>query len=494
MRFGDFMLTTKITLLLSVLIFSVPTLAADNHTKTYDVIIVGGGIAGLTAAFYLDDYDLLLLEKEQQAGGRATSGQYKGLYYAKGAEYLGTPEGPLKEIISKFSLRLREIPAPADVILSEGKMYFGDYGKAQLLVKKSSASELNRFARQTLTVYEKYDDIPDLELSKELKRLDDITASQWFQENHFSPIYSEIYNVTFRGLFGAGSDEISALSAIPEIAFDFEGFEEIDEENTLAEEFANSTNSTEMYSFDRGIAEIPLALANHLGNRLRTGTTVVEVKREEDIFAVTGIQTDGSRRTYLAESVILATPSPITLKLAENILSDEQRKLLKSVNYAPYITIALFSEEPIFNTGFDLAVPDGLIFTDIYDATWISRHYHEKSRNHETSITLIYAAPFSYKDKSLLNMTDKELMKRVLTELDTLLPGSSNRVKDFNITRHPYAYPVMTPGSYQRMTRLHAITGEGLFFAGDYMIYPTFEAAASSGQLAAERVKDWLED
>lgn len=494
MRFGDFMLTTKFTLLLFVLIFSVPTFAADNHNKTYDVIIVGGGIAGLTAAFYLDNYDLLLLEKEQQVGGRATSGRYKGLSYARGAEYLGTPEGPLKEIISEFGLRLREIPAPADAILSGGKMYFGDYGKAQLLVKKSNVSQLNRFARHTLNVYEKYDDIPELELSKEFQRLDRITASQWFEENHFSPIYSEIYNVTFRGLFGAGSDEISALSAIPEIAFDFEGFEKIDDENTLAEEFADSSNSTEMYSFDHGIAEIPLALGNHLGNRLRTGTTVIEVKRKGDLFAVTCVQTDYSRITYLAESVILATPSVITLKLAENILSEEQRKILRSVNYAPYITIALFSEEPIFNTGFNLAVPDGLIFTDIYDATWISRHYNKQSSNQETSITLIYAAPFSYKDKTLLNMTNKELMQTVLTELDTLLPDSSSRVKGWEINRFPYAYPVMTPGSYQRMTRLHAITGEGLFFAGDYMIYPTFEAAASSGQIAAERVKDWLED
>jgi hypothetical protein len=37
------------------------------------------------------------------------------------------------------------------------------------------------------------------------------------------------------------------------------------------------------------------------------------------------------------------------------------------------------------------------------------------------------------------------------------------------------------------MTRLHALTGDGLFLAGDYMSYPTTEDAA-------EEVLDWRED
>ena len=490
------MRSKTVTFLFSILFFIyVPLHAAeDMHAKTYDVIIVGGGIAGLTAAYYLEAYDVLVLEKEQHVGGRATSGQYKGIYYAKGPEYLGEPEGPLKEIISTFGLPLLEIPAPADVTLSEKKMFFGEYGKARLLAEKSSLTELNRFAETVLATYERYEEIPDLVLEQEVKRLDTITARQWFKENNFPAIYSEIYNVSFRGLFGANIDEISALSVIPEIAFDFEGFEPIDEENTLADEFADSANSTGMYSFRRGIAEIPLTMARHLGDRLRTGTTVIEVKRAGDLFAITSILADSSTVTYLAESIILATPSGVTLTIAKDILSEEQRNLLGSIHYAPYVTIAMFSEKPLFSSGFDLAVPDGLIFTDIYDATWISRHYNKKTGNQQSWITLFYVAPPSYRDKTLLTMKDKDLVKKVLAELDILLPGSSNLVKNWEITRFKYGYPVMSPGSYQRMTRLHAITEDGLFLAGDYMIYPTFEAAASSGQLAAEGVREWLED
>jgi len=52
----------------------------------------------------------------------------------------------------------------------------------------------------------------------------------------------------------------------------------------------------------------------------------------------------------------------------------------------------------------------------------------------------------------------------------------------------------MTPGSYQRMITLNNISYDGIFLAGDYLIYPTFEAASASGQRAAEKVEEWLKD
>ena len=94
----------------------------------------------------------------------------------------------------------------------------------------------------------------------------------------------------------------------------------------------------------------------------------------------------------------------------------------------------------------------------------------------------------------MLELSDKELLSRVLASLDKVLPGSSAKVTGHEITRFRYGFPVMTPGSYQRMMKLDKIDGEGLILAGDYLIYPTFEAAASSGYLAAEKAIEWLAD
>jgi hypothetical protein len=50
----------------------------------------------------------------------------------------------------------------------------------------------------------------------------------------------------------------------------------------------------------------------------------------------------------------------------------------------------------------------------------------------------------------------------------------------------------MVPGAYKRLIRLNEITDGRLQLAGDYMIYPSFEAAADSGDFAAEKIKELM--
>lgn len=470
--------------------------AEEAMPKSYDVIIVGGGIAGLTAAYYLDDFDVLLLEMQEQVGGRASSGQYKTISFARGAEYLGKPEEPLEEMIEELGLVPREVPAPADVKYHQGKFYYGEPGKARLLINQSNLNTLNRFASHLTDLYDSYDEIPELTLKGELARLDTISAKQWFTENNYPSIFHELFNVTARGLFGANLDEISALSVLPELAFDFEDFKGIENVSDLAEEFSGTSGSTEMYTFDDGIAAIPQALARDMADSIQTGTKVTAITKVDGKFKVTCIKDNQKQYILWADAVIIATPAPVALTIGATVLSKEQQRLLGSVQYAPYSTVALFSNHPIFNKGFNLAIEDDQIFTDIYDSTWVASHFKENDKLTTVSpwVTLVYAPPSSFQDKTVIDLDDHELLARIFTALDMVLPGSSSKVIGHEITRYRYGLPVMVPGSYRRMIDLDKATGEGLFLAGDYLIYPTFEAAAASGQLAAEKVKEWLED
>ncbi len=76
----------------------------------HEVIVVGGGITGLTAAWELRDRDLLLLEADTRVGGRIKS-EPRGAYWLNmGAHLFGGPDTLSGRLVQELGLESREIP------------------------------------------------------------------------------------------------------------------------------------------------------------------------------------------------------------------------------------------------------------------------------------------------------------------------------------------------------------------------------------------------
>ena len=56
-----------------------------HEASHYDLIIVGGGLSGLSLASYLPTYSILILEAEDFIGGRVRSHQLEDVYAELGA-------------------------------------------------------------------------------------------------------------------------------------------------------------------------------------------------------------------------------------------------------------------------------------------------------------------------------------------------------------------------------------------------------------------------
>lgn len=471
---------------------SVIVSAVEN---SHDVIIVGGGISGLTSAYYLKNYNTVLLEKETRIGGRTVAGTHNNFTYAMGTEYLGPPDGPLEAMIRDLSLTQKEIPSPTDAAWRNNTYYWGEDGIFKMYIENSDLETFNRFGQTILQYISQYKDVPDLDMTSEIASLDNLTARQWLNQLGFTGIYQERYNVASKGLFGATIDEISALSFIPEIAFDFYGFQGVSNVEDLDNEVPTpGTESTSTYSFETGITELTNAIGNSLGTSLKTGSTVLNVRMLNGKYIVTYKDSSNNYHSLESKVVVMATPAPVTLNIASSVLTDQKKTIMQQIPYVSFITIALFSNTAIFDKAFDLAVPEDFFFTDVYDSTWVQRYYNSPSGSENTYICGIYIAPSSYTDTSIMQLSDDQLLENTYADLEKIFPNVRSQVTGYDVHRHTYAYPVMTTGAYGRLNTLNGLNEGSLLLAGDYMIYPTFEAAAQSGYDAAQAAIEELTD
>ena len=74
-----------------------------------DVVIVGGGIAGLVAAHRLRDHEPIVLEASDRVGGRIWSKQRGDLALSVGAHMFPPPESVVGQLVTELGLEVMPI-------------------------------------------------------------------------------------------------------------------------------------------------------------------------------------------------------------------------------------------------------------------------------------------------------------------------------------------------------------------------------------------------
>ena len=88
--------------------------------NTYDIIIIGGGIAGLNCAYKLSkselNYKILLLDERKYLGGRILTYYDKDFHYELGAGRFNNKHKNLLKLIKYFNLTKIKINSKTDYI------------------------------------------------------------------------------------------------------------------------------------------------------------------------------------------------------------------------------------------------------------------------------------------------------------------------------------------------------------------------------------------
>src|SRR6202790_1468290 len=143
--------------------------ARPEATHKTDVLILGGGMAGLSAAYFLRDKEWLLLEKEDHFGGNAYQEEYEGQAYSTAAAY-DFRDSFSDQLAKEIGLHLRLIDMP-DPTIDNGQYVPDTWGAGleHLPYKKEVVASFKKFR----------DDMMKIKLRERIAELDQKLFSDW---------------------------------------------------------------------------------------------------------------------------------------------------------------------------------------------------------------------------------------------------------------------------------------------------------------------------
>lgn len=466
--------------------------------QTADVVIAGGGMAGLHAGWWLKRNgfeNFVILELEDEVGGKSRYKKNKNIDSPLGAHYLPLPNDEtfhtielLKEMGVILSTNEKGHVFNEDNLCFSPRERLFIHGRWQDgMVPNNGLSETDKkefdefFKLMEEMKWAKGKDgqfafaIP-MDLSsrdEKFLRLDKITMKDWLASHNLTNDYLSWYiNYCTLDDFGTPYGETSAWAGIHYFA---------------ARRGKNSESNEEMVlTWPEGNGRIVKYLREQLKRHIKTGKMVKKIKSHKN--TVTLLVDDFSSKTqeeWTAKKVVYSAPR----FTAKHVVGSEV--VPSNLDYSPWMVSNIVVKKPDFDPKFYW---DNVNYHGRSLGYINANHMNLKSFEKEYVLTmywpLVSASPLSERRKALTR-THGEWTKMVMEELETMHPGIDKFVEKVDVWLWGHAMVRPIPGYIwggERESKLSSKDSKILFAHSDMSGMSLCEEAGYWGVKAAQEI------
>src|SRR5918999_3667251 len=422
-----------------------------------DVVVIGGGIAGLSAAWRLRHRDVLLLEAGDRLGGRVRSDPC-GEYWRNYGAHLFPAPGSLVDGMAR-ECGLETVPVTGSMMglalgstrLSRGRVETYPFRLPLSLRDRIAFAKAGLKVQRAVARYEPRHDFDD-----------DRTFAQFL--GPLPPAVHEIFSCAAHRAT-AELDELSAGCGIGLFALVWGGKRSLIARNLLG-----------------GSGQLPAALGRELGERTRTGCRVHAIRPDGDGLVV---HHDGGEVS--GRHVIVAAQAPHAAPLVAPV-AENAAAALSQLTYGEFVSVAVETRETTampYDDVYAVATPGRAfdMFTNQANALSAS------DRRRPGGSLMLFAGARAA--AALMRERDQLIVERFLADLHELYPQTRGIIEGATVHRWKLGNVYARPGRSRLQSALEGPLGahQNLHLAGDYFAeLGNMEAAARTGFAAAERV------
>lgn len=410
-----------------------------------NIAIVGGGIAGLTAAYRLSQWghQVTVFERNSEPGGQAGTLEVAGNQLEKFYHHLFTNDLEIVRLIQELGLGNRLVWLDSRVgFFHGGRIY--DFVTPMDLLRFSPISLFDRLRLGLVGIW--------LRHYRNWRNLESITAQKWITRYAGKRNYEVVWGPLLRGKFGERAEEVGMVWFWGKIHLRFAS--------------RSGGMGREKLGYLMGsFGLVTDALAKHIrdsGGQIYTASPVKRVLLKED--RVMGIELEGGKRLAF-DAAICTVPSPVFRELVPELPAHYVAKL-NWIRYQAAVCLVLVLKKSLSRIYWlNISDPSIPFVAAIEHTNYIDRANY--SGKH-----ILYLSNYLSPEHRLYSASKDQLLSEYLPHLPKINPDfNQGWVEESHLFRDDAGQPVITT-SYSDHIPEQRTPIRGLYLANTTQIYP----------------------
>jgi len=449
------------------------------------VVVIGGGISGLSCAYRLFQLGVpvTVLESEERVGGLIGTEEQEGYLFETGPQSFQGIDSVL-DVVRDIGLEnhLEQAnPRAPRYVLRHGKLE-----KIPMSPQALLGSSLLGFGTRWRVATEA--------LKRSKPPAEEESVAQFVRRKFGHEILEYLVSPFVSGVYAGDPEKLSLRAAFPTVDEWERAYGSVLRGASKSRPAkAASQGPPPLCSFDRGMAMLPAQLAAKLGDRVRVNSRVESIVTTNGAGAAYRIQLSagGRSETLDASAVVLATPAYVAAHLLESI-SPPLSRALSGIAYTGVAVIgAVYHAKQVGSVldGFGVLIPRAEKIRTL-GIVWNSSLFPDRGGEGRAILSAFVGGAT---DPEILNASDETILATVQDDCSRHLKITGQPLVS-RLWRHPRALPQYNLGHGHIVGAVRAAEGStpGLYFAGNYLEGPSIGKCIERGTQTGDAVREYL--